>query len=375
MRIGIIVDRIFPSYKGGYEIQFFKIAEYLSKENQVNVFTAEGVTKNENSLTFFKVSPHYVFVNRKGVHNFHDHLKFTLKLKRKLMTNPMDCYIINGIPYLLIPSILSQIKTKKIVVFQEAWYQYLNRMHPLLKTILRRQIKKIVENTDLVVAGSNSTMDSLIKNYKCKNIVLIPNGIDPVPSIIEKTAKKYDIIYMGRIVSIKHLEHLLEAVLIIKKKMPNVSVVIAGEGPLKEKLISLTDKLGINNSVKFIGNITEELKYKFLASGKIFVLPSEREGFSISSLEAMGCGTVPIVSMSKFEEVCGFKDFVIDRQTGLLYNYGNIEELSNKILELLQNDILYKKLRENALEVSKNYEWNKILPSYLGVVNKLLSDR
>ena len=172
--------------------------------------------------------------------------------------------------------------------------------------------------------------------------------------------------------SIKHVDHLILAVSLIVPQFPNLKLVIAGDGEESSNLKSLTNELGLVDNVSFLGYVSEEEKYNLLSSCKIFVLPSEREGFSISTLEAMAHGCVPIVSKPKYEEIFGVSDFVLDRETGLYFEQGNSSHLSDKILELLNDEALYKNLQQNGIEMGKKFDWTEIIKMYEKVLNAFL---
>jgi glycosyltransferase involved in cell wall biosynthesis len=127
----------------------------------------------------------------------------------------------------------------------------------------------------------------------------------------------------------KDLETLICAFARIAKKNNNFELKIAGDGELKSNLMNLCIKLEIANKVKFVGKVTNTVK--FYKSLDIFVLSSKYEGFGMVLLEAMACG-LPIVAANNtaIKEVLGHSG------AGLLFKTSNQFDLVKKINQCLE---------------------------------------
>lgn len=372
MRIAIITDRIYPLYIGGYEILLYRIAGGLSSNNIIDVFTAVP-DKNtpSNNFRLVKVSPNYKFVNRKNVHNIHDSLKFNIHIRTYIKElNSYDLVILSTIPYYGYGSLLKKIKTHKISIFYEAWHEYLKALNLAIRIMLPLEIRAIVKNSNSIVAISNTTANSLAANYGAANISVIPMGIEQNKES-KSSEKTYDIGYIGRFSDIKHIDHIVYAGALLKKSFPDIKIGLAGDGSLMTSLKERAFQLGIANLVEFTGSLDGEKKYEFLRSVKIFIMPSEREGFSMSTLEAMSCGAVPVVAQPKCNEVFGVSDFVINGVTGLYYPFGVIEKLTDTIKLLMTDENMYTTMQKRAVEASRNYTWDKIINQYNDLISKL----
>lgn len=104
-------------------------------------------------------------------------------------------------------------------------------------------------------------------------------------------------------------------------------MVIIGDGDDKERLIAITKKLNLTTSVTFTGFVSENEKVNWLNKINIAINTSAKEGWGLTVTEANACGTTTVSS-----NVEGLRDAVIDNETGLLYEYGNINELAQKLL-------------------------------------------
>jgi len=183
--------------------------------------------------------------------------------------------------------------------------------------------------------------------------------------------RQYDFVFAGRFAEIKRIDDLIFAISMVKSHKENVKGAIIGDGPLKERMREQIDRLGLNENIMLIGFTEEDRKYEILNDSRIFVLPSEREGFSLSTLEAMALGCVPIVSKPHYDEVFGVSHFVKDRLNGLYYDVGETEQLAMRIDELLEDSALLHKLSKNALECSKQYSQSIMQQKIYNAVEKL----
>ncbi len=128
----------------------------------------------------------------------------------------------------------------------------------------------------------------------------------------------------------KGIKDLLEATPLILNKYPEVRILIAGEGPLKEKLQLKSSKMGLEKRVYFLGyydNLED-----FWASLDLFVLPSHTEGMGIVLLEALA-SKVPVVATS----VGGIPEIITSGKHGLLVPPKNPQALAEGVIELLED--------------------------------------
>jgi len=175
---------------------------------------------------------------------------------------------------------------------------------------------------------------------------------------------------LGRLKKYKSFDHLIEAFVIVKKEIPNAKLVIVGDGDDKQRLIELTNRLGLNDSVTFTGFVSEEEKVEWLNRMHVAVNTSAKEGWGLTATEANACGTTTVSS-----NVQGLRDAVIDGETGLLYDYGNREQLAEKILLLLRDEHLRNQLSQNALQRSKEFDWQSGAEKTMEVIERVVRER
>jgi glycosyltransferase involved in cell wall biosynthesis len=154
------------------------------------------------------------------------------------------------------------------------------------------------------------------------------------------------IISSGRMVPWKGLDTLLDTV----AEIPNVTIILADDGPEKDKLKKKANTLKLKGRVKFIGKVSHQKLLEYIKASDLFVLNSSYEGFSHVLLEAMSVGT-PIVATN----VGGNPELITNNQDGILVENGNKEELFKAISRVLMDEILSRKLRGNGLKRIKAF--------------------
>ena len=111
--------------------------------------------------------------------------------------------------------------------------------------------------------------------------------------------------------------------------------------------------LNIADKTTFFGYISEMEKIKLLSEAYCVANSSMKEGWGITNIEANACGT-PVISAN----VPGLRDSVQEGKSGLLYEYGNIQQFADKIISVLSNADLRKTLSEGAVNWAKRFSWD-----------------
>ncbi len=246
-------------------------------------------------------------------------------------------------------------------VYTEHIYDESYRLkNPINDYLQRFFLKKQNFKANLIIAVSSSVKKALIKNglVPADKIIVIPNGVDVDQFKVGKpVASKYNHPVIGSVSNLnptKGFEYLIDAIPIIKKKFPLISVEIIGAGPERNKLILKVKELGLIHNVSLLGGKKDG--YKYIKHWRAFVLPSVSEPFGIAALEAMASG-VPVVA----SKVGGLQDIITDKKNGLLVEPRNSDALAKVILQILENMALGAKLKQGGLLRVKDFDWKKIV--------------
>lgn len=218
-----------------------------------------------------------------------------------------------------------------------AWYR-------LFLPILARRVR-------VVFTPSNYVKQKVMKRFGLKNVIVTPNGVNTSCFYPGAHQYAYDlperfILFVGSLQPRKNLQILLRAWEMVHDQYPDLWLVIAGAAGTVFPTIELT----AHERMRCLGYVPEEALPGLYAQATLFVLPSFDEGFGLSVLEAMACGT-PVISSDggALPETVG--------EAGLLFRPSSAEELSVAMQECLQNTALYSLLVAKGLERAEIFAW------------------
>ena len=164
------------------------------------------------------------------------------------------------------------------------------------------------------------------------------------------------ILFMGRLVYEKGVQHLISAMPKILENYHDAKLIIAGRGGMTDELKSQVEAMGLGQKVYFTGYLNAKQVSKMYRCADISVFPSTYEPFGIVALEAMLAGVPAVVS-----DVGGLNEIVEHGVDGMKSYAGNPNSLADSILALLFNPELCNNISKKAkAKVKEQYSWTKI---------------
>ena len=164
------------------------------------------------------------------------------------------------------------------------------------------------------------------------------------------------ILFMGRLVYEKGIQHLISAMPKILENYHDSKLVITGRGGMMDELKAQVEAMGLGNKVYFTGYLNSKQVPKMYKAADVAVFPSTYEPFGIVALEAMLAGVPTVVS-----DVGGLNEIIVHGEDGMKSYAGNPNSLADSILELLRNPALCSSITKKAKQKVKNeYNWAKI---------------
>ena len=148
--------------------------------------------------------------------------------------------------------------------------------------------------------------------------------------------------------------------------VPNADagLVIIGEGPKKEDLITLSEKLGVRSRVIFPGFLQNP--YPYLAASDVFAMTSTNEGISNALLEAMYLCNIPISTRAG-----GSEEIITNDENGFLIHYGDTESFAKILEKLLGNPEMRKQI---AVQAAQHVQQKFSIPSMTKEINTFLKE-
>lgn len=197
--------------------------------------------------------------------------------------------------------------------------------------------------TSLNIAVSGAVKEFLVTSHISypEKVVVVYNGISEVKEEAQvlKDPHKIKIATVGTLNFQKGMQYLIQALPVVIKEFPDVSLEIIGSGPYKKKLEKIVKKLKLEKKVKFAGFLSDISGY--LANFDLYVQPSLSESFGLAIVQAMGVG-LPVVAT----ETGGIPEVVTTGKTGILVPSKNSKALSAAILEIIRDPKMARQMGE-----------------------------
>jgi phosphatidyl-myo-inositol dimannoside synthase len=177
---------------------------------------------------------------------------------------------------------------------------------------------------------------------------IVPNGLDaffPIAETVDSPTSPPTIVTVARLSKYdiyKGIDTLIEAMPLIRQKIPNACLCIMGKGDDAMRLRGIAAKLNLGNSVEMPGFVSDEKLQQRLKGCSLFALPSKKEGFGLVFLEAMAQGRPCLGARA------GGIPEVITPEVGCLVDYGSVPMIAEACVDALQKKWDYKLILERA---------------------------
>lgn len=245
--------------------------------------------------------------------------------------------------------------------FEEYFYHYLPFLPKTVLKFMARQFNRAQCNAvDALVVPSQAMLDILNKYGVHKPIQIIPTGMDDhffTPGDGVSFRDKHNIpqnqpvlMHVGRAAHEKNIDFLLHMVNAIRNHIPDVLLVIAGEGPALNHLKNLSRSLKLESHVRFVGYLDRKTELlDCYAAGDVFVFASRTETQGLVLLEAMA-QNVPVVSTAKLGTVD-----ILSPGKGCIVAEEEVQDFSDKVAKLLKDKSLYEKLKAETRPYAQSW--------------------
>jgi glycosyltransferase involved in cell wall biosynthesis len=201
--------------------------------------------------------------------------------------------------------------------------------HRITDSITYRMERYAARKADHVIVDCELNRKDVIEQY----------GIDPdiiriIPPCIrhrrfkEAAPQGPTIVYMGRLNQRKGIKYLIQAMPRVLERVPEARLLIGGSGEREKELKALVKRMGLGESIEFLGFIPDEDLPDLYASGMVFCMPSVYEGFGMVMLEAMA-SSLPVVAF----RTGGVSEVIEDGVTGYQADPGTLGDRLADVLE------------------------------------------
>ena len=234
----------------------------------------------------------------------------------------------------------------------------------------RQLLRRVLTEADLITAVSRSTLadaEAFLGRSLADRASVVYNGVS-LEGMAEAPVYNHPrpyILAIGRLVPQKGFDVLLRSFAACASAC---DLLIAGDGPERQTLAELAVQLGIEESVRFLGQVDRRLARSLYKSSSFVVLPSvSDEGLPMVTLEAAAAGKALVASRTG-----GVPEAVVDGVTGILVPRGDVVALSNAMARLTDDTALRGRLGAAAAERAKDFSWPAIAAQYESLYASLL---
>jgi len=213
---------------------------------------------------------------------------------------------------------------------------------------------RLHRNNQYVTVSLPSVRDLADLGVDIHRVAVVRNGLDELPAARTPTAGRAPtprVVVLSRLVPHKQIEDALDAVAVLRTRIPDLHLDIVGGGWWQDRLLEHARRLGIAEAVTFHGHVDEATKHAVVQRSWVHVLPSRKEGWALAVVEAAQ-HSVPTVG---YRSSGGLTDSVVDGVTGLLVD--DRDELVERIEELLGDAVLREEMGAKAEARSREFSW------------------
>ena len=253
-------------------------------------------------------------------------------------------------------------------------------LEPVFNWFLWQWMLNLYKRLDVVTAQSTAAAKILRRVGLKMPIIPISCGIDthqysPNPDVDRESVchnygldpNKFIFLFLGRIDGEKRVDLLLRAMQKLDRN--DIQLAIAGHGSVEKRMKRLAEKMKLQDRVIFTGFIATENKPGLLNSVDVFVMPSEAELLSISTLEAMACGRPVLVA-----DALALPELVRQGENGYLFIPGDADDLTKRMIELADQSQRWKEMGVISRDIAAQHDLEKIIRKYEGLYTKMMSE-
>lgn len=281
--------------------------------------------------------------------------------------------------------ICAKLKGKKVFFYWEKWeapvkFQPLKRR---IKNLFHRCISyPVIHSADFCLGGGNKACEYFINNggSKEKCDVTYNTSASPVCELTDwKEAyhiphDKIICLYFGRIVEIKGIKYLLDAITLLPQNIRDrIWLVVAGDGPMRETYQDECSMKGIHN-ISWIGRIDADRRFDYFSQIDIFILPSyyykgQVDVWGLTINEAIQCHKVCLAT-----EAVGAAYDIITPENGVILEQGSAKAIADGIVDIINKDLIHRAYDADE-RILKKYNYNNSAKTFIRHFEDVLADK
>ena len=212
---------------------------------------------------------------------------------------------------------------------------------------------RLHRDNQYVTVSLPSVRDLVDLGVDANRVAVVRNGLDEAPpdTLTGERSATPRAVVLSRLVPHKQIEDALDAVAVLRTRIPELHLDVIGGGWWQDRLVRRAEQLGISDAVTFHGHVDDVTKHAVVQRCWVHLLPSAKEGWGLAVIEAAQHG-VPTIG---YRCAGGLTDSVVDGVTGVLVD--SQDELVDRFEQLLTDRVLRDELGAKAAARSREFSW------------------
>ncbi len=384
-KIAFITEHVYPYFVGGQEKRVHEYAQFLKDAYSVKIISSRqwGDDKviTKDGVTYISICAYSNVYKKDGKRRILPSVRLGVATFFYVLRTDDDILDIDVFPYfpLICARLATIFRRKKILIvgyWAEHWgKEYWKQYYGILWWVGVFLEWVSLLSCNHVVANSQFTQKALIAAYSDKKCICVlpPIGVDlhKIASV-PCAEKKYDMIYCGRLIFHKHVDHIIRVVLHAQRCGKKITALIVGNGPDEERIKSVIRDNGLDDYIchrNFVEKYDDLIAH--ITSARVMMQPSEREGFGITVLEAHACGLPVFVVNYPYNAMT---ELVTDTLDGFVCR--DADDLIEKSVDFFihADDTIWQTMTHNAQKSAQKYAKECIKERVLSYYNNLELD-
>ena len=374
-KITIFYDADYVSMEGGGQKRLYEIARKLleNKNNLINWITFKFWKNPSNyfeqdDISYVGIIKQPKFYDENGSRNTSEPVLYLINC---LLCIPYflrsNILIIGQWPLLhIIPVVIIGLILRK-EIYVEWWEtlqeQWLKRgVAGKVGAFIERLIISLSSYVTFVVE-CESEKELILKINKKAKVKIIQNGVDLKDYPIAPGKKDFDFISLGRLVSQKNIDTVIEAIEIVRKDFKDVSLCIIGDGPEKENIKKQIHELKLEKNILMTGFLDSEIqKMSYINRSRVGLIIQDGVGKGNVVVNEMLAAGLPVIAAGTINGID--KNYIIENEDGYFINNINPQELAEKMFLFLNEPSTLDKMQQNLFSKQESFSWSYTLSKY-----------
>jgi glycosyltransferase involved in cell wall biosynthesis len=372
----LITTPYFPPSGGGLERYALAVATHLSRDYGWRVIM---VCSNDNWKGDKKEHHEKITVYRLGrdirISNTPLAIGWPVKLKKIIEKEKPDIMNIHTpVPGLGDMASFAGRKIPQVVTYHTGSMKKENYLDLFILSYEKLLLPPMLGRANTIICSSDYVRNTFLEKYRSKSETITPGvNTEFFAPAEEKNTGDHTIIFVAKLESgqeYKGLKELIDATCILKGIFPDLRLIVAGDGDMREHYEDYSRRKGVMRYVEFRRNLDRKKLRNAYRESRLFALPTSYDSQPLAILEAMSSG-LPVVST----RIGGIPDMVRDGQEGFLIEPHDTISLADKIRILFQDKKLYDRLSQNArIRAEKEFGWKTRMEKYNAILERAMKE-